>query len=329
MSRNLHQRNRAAQRGFADALVPLMTLIVLVLGGVLLVVVVASLAIPASLLKGKKRLVWLAAIAAAWCFALWWSTPQPQKIMTQLTPHYRHFKTVCQQATINIRKVAQNVDAVAFQAPRREPSPDDLKDPNFVGDVYGSYEIEVGGRAEYSLVSDFLTKQEWSVHWRPPTEAEYLRYPMIEVQAVEGGRQGYIRYVPAGRASNRAFSRSFTTEPTSRYLVRWEDISTASDRKHWVAGSRWTIVDNRTGEVMAERIAYAIDLAQGRTEWGPTGAAGEPELPWARAGHSTHSPNFAASSCPPKTSRTYNFDFVSAVLRPVPQSVPLPPAASK
>ena len=169
MSWNSRHRNRADQLGFADALVPLMTLIVLVFGGVLLIVVVASLAIPASLLKGRKRLVWLAAIAGAWCFTLWWSTPQPQKIMTQLTPHYRYFKTVCKQATINIRKVAQNVDAVAFHAPRREPSTTDLKDSNFVGDVYGSYEIEVGGRAEYSLVSDFLTKQEWGVDWRPPT----------------------------------------------------------------------------------------------------------------------------------------------------------------
>lgn len=53
--------------------------------------------------------------------------------------------------------------------------------------------------------------------------------------------------------------------PAPRYGITYEDISTREDREYWIAGSALRIIDLQTGEVMAQRIGYMIDLAQGST----------------------------------------------------------------
>jgi len=48
-----------------------------------------------------------------------------------------------------------------------------------------------------------------------------------------------------------------------RYGVTYEDISTREERDHWIAGSSLKVIDVQSGEVLAERIGYKIDRAQG------------------------------------------------------------------
>ena len=50
-----------------------------------------------------------------------------------------------------------------------------------------------------------------------------------------------------------------------RYGVTYDDISTREDRDFWIAGSSLRVIDLQTNEVMAERIGYMMDRAQGNT----------------------------------------------------------------
>ncbi|WP_208934315.1 hypothetical protein [Paracidovorax avenae] len=48
-----------------------------------------------------------------------------------------------------------------------------------------------------------------------------------------------------------------------RYGVTYDDISTREDRDYWIAGSSLKVIDLETNEVIAERIGYMVDWAQG------------------------------------------------------------------
>lgn len=50
---------------------------------------------------------------------------------------------------------------------------------------------------------------------------------------------------------------------TARYGVTWDDLSTKEDRDHWIAGSSLKVIDLQNNEVIAERVGYMIDRAQG------------------------------------------------------------------
>ena len=61
-------------------------------------------------------------------------------------------------------------------------------------------------------------------------------------------------------------------KPVSRFGVYWEDISMLQDRKYWVAGSKLTIRDMDTDEIVAERVGFFIESGFGsnagaRTPW--------------------------------------------------------------
>ena len=61
-----------------------------------------------------------------------------------------------------------------------------------------------------------------------------------------------------------------STQRRSRYAVERQDISTAEDRSHWVAGGRLAVIDLSTNEVLGERIGYVWDPGMGRGNgWTP------------------------------------------------------------
>lgn len=66
--------------------------------------------------------------------------------------------------------------------------------------------------------------------------------------------KGYFRSV-----ASRVVSKS----PLPRYGVTFDDISTPQDRKYWIAGSSLKVIDLQKNEVIAERIGYMYDPAQG------------------------------------------------------------------
>lgn len=62
------------------------------------------------------------------------------------------------------------------------------------------------------------------------------------------------------------------TGPAPRYGVIYDDISTREEREYWIAGSSLKVIDLQTNEVIAERIGYMVDWAQGDRSGG--------RLPW-------------------------------------------------
>ncbi|MBK8894546.1 MAG: hypothetical protein IPN64_11010 [Propionivibrio sp.] len=62
--------------------------------------------------------------------------------------------------------------------------------------------------------------------------------------------------------------RVLATGSTPRYGVTYDDISTVEERRHWIAGSSLKVIDLRANEIIAERIGYMVDFAQGATPGG-------------------------------------------------------------
>jgi hypothetical protein len=56
--------------------------------------------------------------------------------------------------------------------------------------------------------------------------------------------------------------------PRPRYGVTYDDISTRGERDYWIAGSSLKVIDLQTNEVIAERIGYTVDWAQGSSAGG-------------------------------------------------------------
>lgn len=65
--------------------------------------------------------------------------------------------------------------------------------------------------------------------------------------------------------NNRAFvlDSAPAIGPLPRYGVTYDDISTHEEREHWIAGSSLRVIDLQTSEIIAERIGYMLDWAQG------------------------------------------------------------------
>lgn len=63
-------------------------------------------------------------------------------------------------------------------------------------------------------------------------------------------------------------STPITAKQRARYGITYEDISTRQERDYWIAGSSLRVIDMETGELIAERIGYMVDWAQGSTAGG-------------------------------------------------------------
>ncbi len=88
--------------------------------------------------------------------------------------------------------------------------------------------------------------------------------------------------------------------------MTFDDISTREDREYWIAGSSLKVIDLANNEVIAERIGYMVDWAQGSRAGGRS--------PWLFA---------ADNACPRFSDRNGSsaqsyqaLDFVEQVLKP-------------
>lgn len=91
-----------------------------------------------------------------------------------------------------------------------------------------------------------------------------------------------------------------------RYGVTYDDISTREEREYWIAGSSLKVVDLQTSEVIAERIGYMVDWAQGSQVGGRS--------PWLLAANNA-CPQFAdRHGASAQTNQTEKF--VEKVLKP-------------
>lgn len=109
--------------------------------------------------------------------------------------------------------------------------------------------------------------------------------------------------------------KTIASSPAARYGVTYDDISTHEEREYWIAGSSLKVIDLQTNEVIAERIGYMLDSAQGSKAGGRS--------PWLFAADNA-CPNFLrnfkvlkGSHGPAFPSQPYQtLDFVEKVLKP-------------
>lgn len=120
-------------------------------------------------------------------------------------------------------------------------------------------------------------------------------YAYVDVDDVATGQR--FRY--AKESAVLPLTRKPALGPGPRYGVAWADISTRSDREHWIAGGSIKVVDVETKEVIAERTGFLIDTGQGSAD------GGRSPWPWARSN---------SKGCPPIAD--HNQTFVSRVLKP-------------
>jgi hypothetical protein len=99
-----------------------------------------------------------------------------------------------------------------------------------------------------------------------------------------------------------------------RYGVTYDDISTREEREYWIAGSSLKVIDLQTNEVIAERVGYMVDRAQGNTGGG--------RAPWLLATNNA-CPSFQRNPNLPlkaghgaSAQQMQTLDFVEKVLHP-------------
>lgn len=123
-------------------------------------------------------------------------------------------------------------------------------------------------------------------------------FEFVDVKQADGK---VLRYQREGAGENsRLINKQVLAKP-ARYAVAIENSLDPEERKHWVAGTKVIVKDTKTGEILAERQAYAFEPGLGSTVGFRT--------PW-----------LEAVMCPQPqsaTQRTMTRFFVDQVIKPV------------
>lgn len=171
---------------------------------------------------------------------------------------WAHFKKLCtEKAGIKVYKTVKDVKSVLITKPRPTVSADEreLFDQFWRGDQYGGITITNGTEAvAYELLAPIGQVESKSGVWRS-TGASVFQY----VEGYEYTKYPQQRLMRYSRATDGRISSDPIENPTSGFDLEWNDISTLDDRKYWIAASHWRAIDRKSGEVLGERTAFAIE----------------------------------------------------------------------
>ncbi len=245
----------------------------------------------ASMLRGISILYWVIA-AGALIAVLWWVKPWWGKLIGALVviaifgflpakgwieaqkrdaysrEAWAYFKKLCaEKSGQKIYKTFTGVKSVLVVKPLPPATEKDLYDQFWYGDPY-SDTVPLGVRRSESAGLRLVGSLK-SRGFRQRTNAEDTGFDFVELVENLGAERRIVKYSidPSGKGVRNSIS-----SPVSRFSVSWEDISTADDRKYWVAGSRLRIFDLSDNSLVAERIGYFIEggfgsQAGGRRPW--------------------------------------------------------------
>lgn len=176
------------------------------------------------------------------------------------------FAERCKSSGEKIYKTVEDVEGVLLMKVR--PEKPNLDNQYLLDDPYGH---DLGGRG---YIASFL-RGHYQANNKgiSPNAPSRVGYQYVETEDPQSGQRyrytgrleepwltdknylkGYIRY---------AIDIVKSDGSPPRYGTTYEDISTREDRDYWIAGSSLRVVDLRTGELVAERIGYMVDWAQG------------------------------------------------------------------
>jgi hypothetical protein len=202
------------------------------------------------------------------------------------------FAERCKKAGVFIHRTAENVEGVFLMKVRPEGT--NYGDQFKMDDPYGH--DSTGDR----YVRSFLVGRNKNGYLTSTPEAQVSRgYHYVEAaDPRDGNWYRYTGRVDEPWRQDTRYSKTYTRyvldkTPISgiapRYGVTYDDISTREERDYWIAGSSLKVIDLKTNEVIAERIGYMIDRAQGergggRSPWLLAAGNACPRFP-VNAGH--------------------------------------------
>lgn len=242
-----------------------------------------------SQIKGRP-FVWPTIALLLTCAVACTTTPSPERIKQQAEAKARQetamrmWKERCAtKAGVKIHRTVDNVDGIFLMKIR----PDGIMnygDQFKMDDPYGS--DSTGDRYILNFLKGFYHQQSDKpiAVGSPPREGyRYVeavdpedgqRYRYTAGMKVVGQKDISAPAVMSELARNPSYDiniRAFMLDkvpangPHPRYGVTYEDISTHEEREYWIAGSSLRVVDLQTNAVIAERIGYMVDWAQGST----------------------------------------------------------------
>ncbi len=228
------------------------------------------------------------------------------------------FTQRCKSAGERIERVVDDVPGVLLLKVRS--SAINYADQYRLDDPYGR---DLGGDAyiESFLHAHYELPQLYRRRMTPPPpEPSPAPVGYAFVDAIDVATSLRLRYTAAIEQPGKTdpkFSPSYlrvvltaapAPAPAPRYGVTYEDISTSEDRAHWIAGSSLKVLDLQENKVIAERIGYMFDPAQGNQSGGRS--------PWLIAA-SYACPAFEGRH-PTSAQSGQTLRFVAKVLRPRP-----------
>ncbi len=226
------------------------------------------------------------------------------------------FEERCKKAGEKIYRTEENVEGIFLMKVR--PPEINFGKQFVLDDPYGH---DSGGELYFKTFFAAFSQPPIipSPKWRPKQGYHYVE----AIDPQDGKRYRYtggmkevthVSSILVGGTGKEFRTKDFVLDKTPapgkppRYGVTYDDISTREEREYWIAGSSLRVIDLQTNEVMAERIGYMMDPAQGNTSGGRS--------PWLLAAR-TSCPAFPSDpgGHPVQTDQTRKF--VVRILKPV------------
>ncbi len=166
---------------------------------------------------------------------------------------WAYFKKKCEtEAGEKIYKRFTGVKSVLVVKPLPPATEKNLYDQFWYGDPYSN---------AYTYKRAQSAARHLTMPWRHRSGAGIQKgLAFVEMKNESG--DGYIR-IHRPLSNDKGATTEDIQQPASKFGVAWEDISTPEDRKYWVAGSRFRVVDLADNSVVAERIGYLIEAGFG------------------------------------------------------------------
>ena len=151
---------------------------------------------------------------------------------------------------LKIRSTTNHRDQFELDDPYGHDSMDDMYILNFLRGFYHQRPFEPVAGEPPQLGYSYVEAQD-------PQDRKRYRYTgRLEEpwQTNKSYLRGYMRFV---------LDKAPATGTAPRYGVTYDDISTREEREYWIAGSSLKVIDLQANEVIAERVGYMMDWAQG------------------------------------------------------------------
>jgi hypothetical protein len=174
------------------------------------------------------------------------------------------FDERCKGAGEKIYRTIQGVDGITLLNLRTGTSSERESDPKWMGAGLPKDAINDG-----YIESFFL----WEHDAGPGNHRGYLNttpgkakssgFTFVDVKQLDGSYKRYRVNTGPRKSVHDFLTHEALVSPPAQIAINYEPIGESSDREHWVAGARVTVVDTVSGETMAELKAFSFEPGLG------------------------------------------------------------------